>query len=657
MTIIHLATLIIKATDDSTTEPETKDVQYEPEGTLCDFRTLYQTKPDVYGKHSWTKEVPIDLPDPVEDAESAQYALIVRKEKCYDGRRSLSIHSVIVQSERLKEFLKKALKDYPGITPTLQRLEITSPFRPFVHRWEEITKLRDEEQDPTAKAHVDLFYRIMDGELRDMINRKNDLVAKGVITHELAWTILEPQGVFLSSSDGALRAYLSTQASAGYELLQHDYLEVEYVEFDGSKFGYKYTEFTIPHFAGTIPITSLPIFPLEYHPEKDTVQEVLTARGKKWESYKGYHFKSYEDPSTSTSSKSQDNNLGDTKYHVERRVIIDTEAYKLFGHMQEVHLDREIDGELDDAQRLIATPMLRGYSLNDKEWDSFHVDHLKDIEWNEQAFESLVLPREQQGLKDVILAVAKAQSKKVDTFDDVVRGKGQGFIMQLSGPPGVGKTLTAESVAEVMKVPLYVMSAGDLGVDASVFETKLKRILQLVPKWGALLLLDEADVFMEARDSSNLDRNELVSIFLRILEYYEVSSGLGIVNARRLGGGQIRKNDMLLIFYLFLQGILFLTTNRTQNIDPAFESRIHLSLTYKELDAESRRQIWRQFLTRSSNIEAFTDEQLDQVAELQLNGRQIKNVTKTAGLLAWSKERELRYEDLKTVLALDDLQK
>ncbi|KAK4864887.1 hypothetical protein LT330_001510 [Penicillium expansum] len=612
------------AIDDSTTELKTKDIQYEPVGTLCDFRTLYQTNPNGFGERAWSREVPTDLPDPVEDAESAQYALIVRKRKCYDGRRSLSIYSILVQSERLKEFLERALKDYPGVTATLQRLEIKSPFRPFVHRWEAITKLRDEEQDPTTKAHVDMFYRIMDEELRDVIDRKNDLVAKGVITHELAWTILEPQDVVLSAEDG-VRAYLFTQASSEGEPSQNDTFEVEYVEFDGSKFGYNYTWLTIPSFPGTVPITSLPIFPLKYHPEKDTIQESLTKRGKEWEAYKGYHFKSYEGASTNKNSKDRDSNLKNTKYRVNSRVIIDTEAYNRFGSTGSVHVYREIERELDDAQRLIATPMLYGYSLNDKEWCSFHVGHLKDIEWNEQAFGSLVLPREQQGLKEVILAVAKAQSKNVDGFDDVVRGKGQGFIMQLSGPPGVGKTLTAESVAEVMRVPLYVMSAGDLGVDARGFETKLKGILQLIPKWGAMLLLDEADVFMEARDSTNLARNELVSIFLRMLEYYE--------------------------------GILFLTTNRTQNIDPAFESRIHLSLAYKELDTESRRQVWAQFLSRSMNIESFTDEQLDQVAELQLNGRQIKNVIKTAGLLAWSKERELRYEDLMTVLALRDLQK
>lgn len=95
-----------------------------------------------------------------------------------------------------------------------------------------------------------------------------------------------------------------------------------------------------------------------------------------------------------------------------------------------------------------------------------------------------------------------------------------------------------------------------------------------------------------------------------------------------------------------------MTTNRAQNIDPAFESRIHISLNYRELDVESRRHIWKQFLNRSS--ETVTDDQINQMAEVSLNGRQIKNVIKTAGLLAWSKEASLGYEHLKTVLALRD---
>jgi replication-associated recombination protein RarA len=84
--------------------------------------------------------------------------------------------------------------------------------------------------------------------------------------------------------------------------------------------------------------------------------------------------------------------------------------------------------------------------------------------------------------------------KQANTFDDVIEGKGKGIIMLLSGPPGVGKTLTAEAVAETMRVPLYMMSAGDLGTESSDVESALKNILKMTTKWKAVLLLDEADV-------------------------------------------------------------------------------------------------------------------------------------------------------------------
>ena len=47
-----------------------------------------------------------------------------------------------------------------------------------------------------------------------------------------------------------------------------------------------------------------------------------------------------------------------------------------------------------------------------------------------------------------------------------------------SGPPGVGKTLTAEAIAETMRVPLYVMSAANLGTHPSGIESALKGHLE-----------------------------------------------------------------------------------------------------------------------------------------------------------------------------------
>ena len=96
---------------------------------------------------------------------------------------------------------------------------------------------------------------------------------------------------------------------------------------------------------------------------------------------------------------------------------------------------------------------------------------------------------------------------------------------------------------------------------------------------------------------------------------------------------------------------MFLTTNRAENIDPAFESRIHISVQYPELTTPSRRQIWQQFISES-NIRSFSETELNQVAGLELNGRQIKNVLKAAHLLAKEEKCGLNYNHVRIVLNL-----
>jgi hypothetical protein len=193
------------------------------------------------------------------------------------------------------------------------------------------------------------------------------------------------------------------------------------------------------------------------------------------------------------------------------------DSMPLDGHFADEE-DAAKHAPLTEEQKLICSPLLRGYSLKSKLWLNFFVNCVKEIEWQKDAFDRLVLPKNQ---KELILGFTESQRKYRETFDDVIEGKGRGMIILLCGPPGVGKTLTAESVAEEMKVPLYMMSAGDLGLDPRRVETKLQDILEMCTRWNSVLLLDEADVFLEQRSLHELERNKLVSIFLRVLEYYE----------------------------------------------------------------------------------------------------------------------------------------
>lgn len=253
------------------------------------------------------------------------------------------------------------------------------------------------------------------------------------------------------------------------------------------------------------------------------------------------------------------------------------------------------------------------------------MNSVHDIIWND-SFNNLVLPHQE---KDLLLAFAEskinalANGSSVHAFDDFVDGKGKGVIILLSGSPGVGKTLTAESIAEKMRVPLYTLSAGEIGIMPSTVESEIKAALEKCAEWNAILLLDEADVFLEKRELNSLKRNELVSIFLRLLEYYE--------------------------------GMMFLTTNRVSTIDPAFESRIDVSINYPDLTPELRLQIWSKFLFRSEQIRSglnLTEHDLKPLAQLNLNGRQIKSSVKTAQLLATSKNEKLGITHLNAVLKL-----
>jgi SpoVK/Ycf46/Vps4 family AAA+-type ATPase len=193
--------------------------------------------------------------------------------------------------------------------------------------------------------------------------------------------------------------------------------------------------------------------------------------------------------------------------------------------------------------------------------------------------------------------------------------------MLLCGPPGVGKTLTAESVAEHLRRPLYKLGASDLGIDARTVETNLGKALRLCAQFGAVLLIDEADVFMEARSTNNLQRNELVSVFLRLLEYYS--------------------------------GLMILTTNRMKSIDTAFESRVDITLSYENLTEADRAKVWRNFLsTLDANVVDVGEADVTELAKWNFNGRQIKSAIKTATILAAKKRERLNARHLDVVLNL-----
>lgn len=74
-------------------------------------------------------------------------------------------------------------------------------------------------------------------------------------------------------------------------------------------------------------------------------------------------------------------------------------------------------------------------------------------------------------------------------------------------------------------------------------EQNLNENFQLAQAWDAIVLLDEADIFLTRRNKTDLERNALVSVFLRTLEYY---TGILFLTTNR-GCEHLRSAKLLLI--------------------------------------------------------------------------------------------------------------
>jgi hypothetical protein len=230
-----------------------------------------------------------------------------------------------------------------------------------------------------------------------------------------------------------------------------------------------------------------------------------------------------------------------------------------------------------------------------------HVDDMQPYQYKPALKQKLVLPPEQTDLIDILTA-------EMDVLmDDIVAGKSGGTTVLCAGPPGVGKTLTAEVYSEIIRRPLYRVHSGQLGLNVAAMENSLREILIRAQRWGAVMLIDEADVYIKRRDD-DMTMNAVIGVFLRLLEYFN--------------------------------GLLFLTTNRVDDIDEAIVSRCIALIKYYPPDAAARRKIWRVMIEQ---FELDVDDAL--IARLvdlfpAATGRDIKGLAKLVAKFCHQKKEK-----------------
>lgn len=247
-----------------------------------------------------------------------------------------------------------------------------------------------------------------------------------------------------------------------------------------------------------------------------------------------------------------------------------------------------------ESEELPIHPTVIIFALKKQARLRVHVDQLVKYEYDESMGDKLILPDESTKLVRTLLSYD-------GEFQDIVKNKGGGAIVLCTGIAGTGKTLTAEVYAEVMHRPLYTIQCSQLGIDPEELEKQLLIIFSRSERWNAILLLDEADVYIRER-GNDLQQNAIVGVFLRVLEYY--------------------------------RGVMFMTTNREKDIDDAIASRCIARVNYSIPESEEKMaDIWRV----QAEVQGFVASEavIKKLASTygKLTGRDIKNLMKLAKLI------------------------
>jgi SpoVK/Ycf46/Vps4 family AAA+-type ATPase len=268
---------------------------------------------------------------------------------------------------------------------------------------------------------------------------------------------------------------------------------------------------------------------------------------------------------------------------------------------------------------LLSPPTIYGYDMNEHRWRKLLVSNTGPVIWNKRSFEHLIL---NDGKKDLLTATITPMVAS-GNVDKSTGGKSDGLILLFHGGPGSGKTFAAEAIAESTERPLYRINCGNIGTDVENVERCFNSILHIRTTWGCVVLLDDADVVFAKRHMTDMQRDALISVFLRFFDHY--------------------------------QGILILISNRLSTFDKGFKSRIQFALHFDALTPNNREKIWCNYIRslHETNVIAEFDNLLDDTTEFakyELNGRQIRNVVKMAVQSANFKGETLKFSHFETLM-------
>ncbi|KAF3481541.1 uncharacterized protein GIQ15_04300 [Arthroderma uncinatum] len=529
----------------TTPKPERKPT-VAPLGSKLEFKRIEQ----VWDKATRTYVDKATVKEELDELD--QYAFVVRSRGAITGGNSIRrLVYVDIKSKHLRSVLQDTMKNVKTVSlqekkPSVE-LDLLYHFLPELKAHESKLAGAPERQDELR--YLSLLVEFISTTYQPITERLATQLECGKVTWDILWTIFKPGSIIYTKCFGTekqrcvvLNAIEQKRKPGGVDYYN---LDCSYVDCDRDVLGKAGILLEIDRFRGPRRIDLLPAFPLQYHPEEEAVRRNLTECGRKFCGLVGTHIRHCRgtaffmergvpvrvkvdgrvgidatffremNPNYLRPRVEKYNSMGldaDGICYVDLDALLDQQAQI---ERERVKSDGAAAFDMNDDDYLTCCPTIPGFSFKDNAFYEFAVEDICDIKWSRSLFKSLTIPDEQRA---VLMALARTRMGVVPAipFDDFVAGKGRGLSVLLYGPPGVGKTLTAEATAEHLERPLYPIPAAQLVTRPDFLEDNLKHTFKIAEHFDALLLLDEADVFLERRSSFNSSKDGVIKNLMSV---------------------------------------------------------------------------------------------------------------------------------------------
>lgn len=506
-------------------EPHQPKESAQPVNTALGYRDeciTVEARPNSKGEYVLIKGS--EAFDPKQDPRKARktsslldpYCLVVTRR--YNSMGMLQDTIVEIQSQELIRIIREIVTYYPDNSFRMgDTIKCEDPPKLVYYYRHELAEHQARLGNDRAGVHIGFMLNYLYSLIGHNIENYEAFLSMGLVPFKHIWMMFKP-GAYVYERETEQLYYLEKGSYKELPCGLVYALECYYIDYTGEKVGKVKRYLQIRAFENQREIATIPIIPLDKYPDPKGLKTRLQVRAKRFLALRCIHALQHSKKGrvmvdAKTFLRRVLPSDEDSPDSLKQGIVVFEESKcrcKVCLKEQDEtpeDYDHQIR-EISDDEMLLCSSHVLGFTLGSHQWTLMKIDDLAEIQWATDAIGRLVLDTRQKRVLSSLIS-SPVFTQGVD--GDVIGWKGKGLVMLLHGAPGTGKTLTAESVCESLRRPLYIVSGGELGVSPQQVEKSLEEILELSKLWKAVILIDEADVFLEARSAHDIVRNNFVS--------------------------------------------------------------------------------------------------------------------------------------------------